>query len=141
MKKLINILESLEIKPTYERLRIYKYLKEDNKMHPTVNTIYNGVLKDIPTISKTTVYNTLNLFIEKGIIIPIFITGKEERFDIITIPHHHFLCEKCNKIIDIIIKCPYFQKGSVQGHKINEFHAYFKGICKDCLNSENNSDK
>ncbi|RLC47071.1 MAG: hypothetical protein DRH57_04745, partial [Candidatus Cloacimonadota bacterium] len=50
-----NILKSAGIKPTYERLRILKYLEENNN-HPTVNMIYDEVVKDIPTISKTTVY-------------------------------------------------------------------------------------
>ena len=135
MKELINILESLEIKPTYERLRILKYLKE-NKVHPTVNMIYDEVLKEIPTISKTTVYNTLNLFIEKGIVSPINITGTEERFDITTKPHHHFLCEKCGEIIDIDIECPYCKKGYIFEHKIKELHGYFKGICKNCLGKD-----
>lgn len=132
MKKFKNILEKAVIKPTYERLRILKYLAE-NKVHPTVIMIYDEVVKEIPTISKTTVYNTLNLFIEKGIILPIYITGKEERYDITTKPHHHFLCEKCRRIIDIDIECPYFKKGYIDGHKITELHGYFKGICKECL--------
>lgn len=132
MKKLKEILESAGIKPTYERLRILKYL-EDNINHPTVNMIYDKIVKEIPTISKTTVYNSLDLFAEKGLVLPLIITGTEVRYDRNAKPHHHFLCEKCGRIYDINIECPYFKKGYVDGHKITELHGYFKGICKECL--------
>ena len=132
MKKIKQILDEVEIRPTYERLRILKYL-EKYRNHPDANMIYEKVKKEIPTISKTTVYNTLKLFVEKNIVKPVFITGKEERFDIATKPHHHFLCEKCGKIYDINIECPYFKKGYIEEHQVKELHGYFKGICKKCL--------
>ncbi len=132
MKKAKNILGSVGIKPTYERLRILKYLEEKHT-HPGANTIYEEIIKEIPTISKTTVYNALKLFVEKNIVIPIYITGKEERFDVDTKPHHHFLCTKCGKIIDIDLECPYCKKGIIEGHQVKELHGYFIGICKDCL--------
>ncbi len=135
MEELKNMLKSVGIKPTYERLRILKYLEENNN-HPTINMIYNEIVKDIPTISKTTVYNSLNLFVEKGLVLPLVITGTEVRYDRKTKPHHHLLCEKCGKIYDIDIECPYFKKGYVSGHKITELHGYFKGICKDCLQAK-----
>ena len=52
------------IKPSYQRMKIYEFLLQ-NRIHPTVDTIYRALNKEIPTLSKTTVYNTLNLFIEK----------------------------------------------------------------------------
>ena len=125
-------LEEKKIKPTYIRLKILNCL-ETNKTHPTAEVIFKALVKEIPTISRTSVYNTLNVFYKKGIITPIFITGLEARFDSNISPHHHFLCERCGQIIDLDIECNYFKKGNVQGHKITELHAYFKGICKDCL--------
>ncbi|MCK4357183.1 MAG: transcriptional repressor [Candidatus Cloacimonetes bacterium] len=137
MKKIKEILDQTNIKPTYERLRIIKYFEENNN-HPTINMIYKEVVKDIPTISKTTIYNALNLFVQKGLVLPLVITGTEVRYDRNTKPHHHFLCEKCRKIYDINIECPYFKKGYVDGHKITELHGYFKGTCKECLKKESN---
>ena len=57
-------LKAHEIKPSYQRIKIFQYLVE-NKNHPTVDMIYKALCTEIPTLSKTTVYNTLNLFIEK----------------------------------------------------------------------------
>ncbi|MBU0952633.1 MAG: transcriptional repressor [Elusimicrobia bacterium] len=132
MEKVKKLLESKGIRPTYQRLKILKYL-EDNKEHPTVDIIYEVMKKDIPTISKTTVYNTLNSLIENGVALPIIITGKETRFDSNVMSHHHFYCEKCGKILDLKVECEHFKKGNIQGHKIKELHGYYKGICKNCL--------
>ncbi len=49
------------IKPSYQRIKIYEYIFNNN-IHPTVDNIYKKLLKEIPTLSKTTVYNTLKLF-------------------------------------------------------------------------------
>ena len=132
MESFKNMLQAKEIKPTYIRLKILDYL-EKKKVHPTAEAIYKALVKEIPTISRTSVYNTLNVFYEKRLVTPLFITGLEARFDNNVFPHHHFLCEKCGKIIDIDIECNYFNKGNVRGHRINEFHGYFKGLCRECL--------
>jgi len=132
MESIKNKLQANKIKPTYIRLKILNYLKK-NKAHPTAEGIYKALEKEIPTISRTSVYNTLNVFYEKGIVTPLFITGLEARFEINISSHHHFLCEKCGRIIDLDIECDYFQKGNVKGHRIIELHGYFKGICRECL--------
>jgi len=56
-----NYLKNHDIKPSYQRMKIFQYLL-DNHVHPTVDTIYKALCPEIPTLSKTTVYNTLNLF-------------------------------------------------------------------------------
>ena len=58
-----NYLKKHDIKPSYQRMKIFQYLL-DNHNHPTVDTIYKALCTEIPTLSKTTVYNTLNLFIQ-----------------------------------------------------------------------------
>lgn len=127
-----RILADNGIRPTYQRLKILEYLAASEE-HPTADMIYRGLVKHIPTMSKTTVYNTLKSFLDKGIVRPLMITGTEIRFDCLGDPHHHLLCEKCNRIMDIDISCPHAHKGTLAGHKIKELHGYFKGVCSDCL--------
>jgi Fur family peroxide stress response transcriptional regulator len=135
MESFKNNLRAKKIKPTFIRLKILDYL-ERNRVHPTAEAIYRALEKEIPTLSRTSVYNTLNVFYEKKLVTPLFITGLEARFERNLSPHHHFLCEKCNQIIDLDIECSYFKKGGVKGHEITELHGYFKGICRDCLKKE-----
>jgi len=133
-KILKNMLKDKGIKPTFQRLKILEYMSKNLNNHPTVEMVYEELLKDIPTLSLTTVYNTLNNFLEKGLVFGVTITGTEVRYDFNTDYHHHFLCKECSKIIDIDLKCAYAEgkNGVVSGHRIDEVHGYFKGVCKDC---------
>lgn len=135
MERLKNLLKTKGLKPTYQRLRILEYMDNHEKCHPTAEMIYESLAPEIPTISVTTIYNTLNAFLEKGLVSAETITGTEIRYDIATRPHHHFLCKKCGGIIDLDIRCPYIdlEAESVDGHQITEVHGYFMGTCKKCL--------
>ena len=137
MKELKRLLLEKGIKPTYQRIKVLEYLNK-NKNHPTVDMIYVALYKKVPTLSRTTVYNTLDAFSKNGLVNVLTITGSELRYDIHTEQHHHFLCKECGRIIDMNIKCPYLERAKNGEHKIEEIHGYFKGICKDCLAKQKN---
>jgi Fe2+ or Zn2+ uptake regulation protein len=147
MKTLINdITEELKnknIRPSYQRIRVLDYLNR-NQCHPTVEQIYKDLQDEIPTLSKTTVYNTLNLFLEAGLIRLINIEDHEIRYDIITKNHGHFKCVSCGKIINFKIDFNSLKIEGLSGFKISEKNIYFKGICPKCLlntNHNGNDDK
>lgn len=119
------------IKPSYQRMKIYEFLLE-NRIHPTVDTIYKALNKEIPTLSKTTVYNTLNLFMEKNIINILVIEENETRYDAHLGLHGHFKCEKCGNIYDIEIGEEGLNLTALEGFEVKQRHIYFKGICKHC---------
>lgn len=124
-------LKSKGIKPSYQRLKIYSFLVE-HKIHPTVDIIYKNLCSEIPTLSKTTVYNTLNLFIEKKLVQKLIIEETETRYDTNTSMHGHFKCEKCGEVCDIFLDDDILLSKKLQGFKINETHIYFKGLCQKC---------
>lgn len=125
-------LKSHEIKPSYQRMKIFEYLLM-HKNHPTVDMIYKALINEIPTLSKTTVYNTLNLFIEKKIAIVIVIEENETRYDVDMGLHGHFKCTHCGKVYDVDIDPENINFESLNSFQINEQHLYFKGICEECL--------
>jgi Fe2+ or Zn2+ uptake regulation protein len=137
LKQLQIILEKKDIKPTYIRLKILNYL-ENKKTHFRAEKIFKAIKKEIPTISLTTVYNTLDIFRKKGLIRPLFITGKEVHYDRDTSSHFHFFCEKCGRIINLDTEYDGFEKENIGGNKIKEVYGYFKGVCKDCKNKKMN---
>lgn len=128
-----NYLKEHGVKPSYQRMKIFQYLLE-NRCHPTVDTIYKALCTEIPTLSKTTVYNTLNLFMEKNLVNVVVIEENETRYDVDTTIHGHFKCEKCGCIHDIDLNLKDISSDKLGGFQIKEHHHYFKGICKDCLN-------
>jgi Fur family ferric uptake transcriptional regulator/Fur family peroxide stress response transcriptional regulator len=123
------------IKPSLQRMAIMDYLLEHHT-HPTAEEIYMALFSSIPTLSKTTVYNTLRLFAEQGVVNMLTIDEKNVCFDANVSPHAHFLCKKCGKIHDVEIKeatgKPDFT-GTAAGHEVTEIHYYYKGICVNCL--------
>lgn len=126
-------LKKHSIKPSYQRIKIFEYLINE-KNHPTVDMIYKALSPTIPTLSKTTVYNTLNLFVENNITNIIVIEENETRYDYVVGVHGHFKCEKCGKIYDIAIDKEVIKNEEFGLFEIKEQHYYFKGICKYCVN-------
>ena len=120
------------IKPSYQRIRIFQYLL-DSHNHPTVDTIYKALCPEIPTLSKTTVYNTLNLFVEKGIVSVVIIEENETRYDLVSDTHGHFKCQECGTVYDVECQEANFHQEFLGNCKIEEKHFYFKGICKNCM--------
>ncbi len=128
-------LKSHEIKPSFQRMRIFEYLIT-HRNHPTVEMIYKSLVKEIPTLSKTTVYNTLNLFVEKKIAIVIVIEENETRYDADMGLHGHFKCEECLSVYDIDVEPEKIEIKGLGSFQVNEHHLYFKGICNNCLNKK-----
>ena len=131
MQKYVKTLKENNLKITSQRLEIMKYLDE-HRIHPTADKIFSDLKKKTPSLSKTTVYNTLDTLRNHNIIQALTISESELHYDFKIANHHHFLCKKCKKIIDIDIACPNLLKVLKGKHKIDEVHGYFKGTCGEC---------
>lgn len=120
------------IKLSHQRLKVLEYLYQ-NQCHPTVDQIYIDLQKDIPTLSKTTVYNTLRTLAGVGLVRIITIEDNEVRYDIIIENHGHFKCESCGTIYNFSINIDLFVSEDLKSFKIEDKNVYFKGICPRCL--------
>jgi Fe2+ or Zn2+ uptake regulation protein len=120
------------ISPTIQRLVIMDYLLA-HRTHPTVNEIYNDLLQQIPTLSKTTVHNTLKLFVEQKIVRHIDIDEQNARFDCVLDAHAHFRCKKCGCIIDVPLPEIKNLFPQVSDISIDEAYVNIKGYCKECV--------
>ena len=127
-----NHLTAHNIRPLPHKVAIMKNLLERFD-HPTIEQIYNDLLPSMPTLSKTTVYNTLKLFCEKKAVIALFIDEKNVRYNAHTHAHAHFRCKKCSAIHDIPLEetdIPSF-RGPVD-FLPEDKQIYFLGICNEC---------
>jgi len=132
-EEIIEYLKKYDIKPSNIRIKVLKFLLE-NRIHPNVEDIYKGLKEEIPTLSKTSVYNTLNLFLEKGVVTGIALNQKELRYDINTNFHGHFKCNKCGMIYDFPIMISLPSENQLEGFVITNKDVFFYGICKECNN-------
>ena len=92
-----------EVKPSVQRMAIMDYMMT-HFTHPSVDEIYNALSPKFPTLSRTTVYNTLKLFVEHGAVRMLTIDEHNACFDGDMSLHAHFLCKKCGKIYDMPYK-------------------------------------
>lgn len=120
------------IKPSLQRMAIMDYLMA-HRVHPTADEIYNALYPTMPTLSKTTIYNTMKLFTEQGAVKALVIDEKNVRFDIDTSSHAHFMCLGCGCVYDLPVENQdAIQLEGIGELIITEIHLYYKGYCKKC---------
>jgi Fe2+ or Zn2+ uptake regulation protein len=130
-KEAVHILEDHGIKPSYQRIKIYEYLVS-KKNHPTVDMIYKELSPQIPTLSKTTVYNTLKLFYSVDVVQKVMIEENEVRFDANMSIHGHFKCLSCGRVYDFPVDKHSMSYGLPQEFTLKEEHVYCTGYCSSC---------
>lgn len=103
--------------------------------HLTAEQIYHEARKQIKDISLGTVYRNLNQLTDNNLVMRIKTNEGIDRYDSILTEHHHFICRKCNKVIDIYDKIS-LPKDIINRVKITDYEVKFVGICNDCLEEE-----
>ncbi len=101
MEKLREIFKENGIQITKQRLAVYKVLKELNT-HVTAEMVLGVLAQRGISMTVATVYNILNLFAEKGMIIKVGSAGEPVIFDINTYQHVHICDENTRHVRD----CP-----------------------------------
>lgn len=124
------ILQKKDIRLSHQRLLILDYLLV-NHNHPTAEDIYLDLKKIDPVISQATVYNTLNLFSEKGIIKELDFNMQSKRYEFAKKSYGHFICEKCGKIKDFEVMDSPIAK-ELDKYTLESVELIYRGICPDC---------
>ena len=135
-----EVLENHGVHPSVQRIAIMKYLME-HCTHPTVDTIYTDLLATLPTLSRTTVYNTLQLLVTNQAVLGLTIDQHNMHFDGYTHPHAHFLCRSCGKIFDVEVNS-HLREHLFTSDKfaIEKVELNYMGLCPDCRIRETNND-
>jgi Fur family peroxide stress response transcriptional regulator len=119
-------------KLTPQRQAILQCL-EGNKDHPSAVDIYRKVKRRFPTMSFATVYNNLEILLEKGSIRSLTIDPERKRYDPDITCHHHIICQECKRIVDVYadlqVSIPEDQKDD---YDVTGSHIEFYGLCPEC---------
>lgn len=121
-----------QINPSFNRVKVMEYLIKQRN-HPTADQIYNALKKELPTLSKATVYNSINAFTTGGVVKTIMGEGKEAHYDALMEPHGHFICEACACCYDFDLPNENLEFKELDGFKVRDKEVYLRGICKKCL--------
>jgi Fur family peroxide stress response transcriptional regulator len=99
-KTIIEILRQKGYKATPQRIAICRFALNSRK-HPTAQRIYDEVKKVHPTVSLATVYKTLKILTEHGLIQELDFPEGQARFDSYVEPHVNLVCLQCGNIQDL----------------------------------------
>ncbi len=127
-----NYLRKYSIKPSVQRTAVMQYLMM-HKTHPTIDEIYLALSPGMPTLSKTTVYNTLDIFVERGAVKALVIDEKNARYDVDLLEHAHFICRSCGAIHDVYnVKSSLFQIPQNKNFTVDTVEISYSGVCNSC---------
>jgi Fur family transcriptional regulator, peroxide stress response regulator len=132
-KEATDYLKKYKIKPSLIRLKVMQYLT-GTRGHPNAELIHKIISREIPTLSKTSIYNTLKTFAAAGVVKEIMIEENEIRYDAHIDRHGHFKCVVCGALSDIdlgCLSCAAAEK--LKGGKVLDEHIYLKGVCAGCV--------
>ena len=126
------------MEPTGKQFRkrnaILSYLQSTTD-HPSAEMVYAGLKPEIPDLSLGTVYRNLSLFKQQGLITSVCSVHGTERFDAETAPHVHFVCDHCDRVLDLEqITIPEALTHQVDdtGCRVSACSLTFTGICREC---------
>jgi len=88
------------IQPSAQRCAVADYVLHTDE-HPSADQVFAKVRKTFPMLSRATVYNTLNLFVEKHLLRELVLAEGRVVFDPKTDAHHHFIDETTGAIHDV----------------------------------------
>lgn len=122
------------LKLTAPRLAVYRFLR-GNREHPGVDRVWEEVRKELPTISRESVYRVLNDFVSHKIIALLDRPDVVARYDADTSRHDHFYCRQCGRYFDFKIdELPKLVEAAIGSFgKIERYEIRARGVCKECL--------
>lgn len=88
------------INPSAQRVAVAEYVLDTDE-HPSADEVWTRVKESFPMVSRATVYNTLNLFVDKRLLRQFVLTEGRSVFDPKIEDHHHFIDEETGAIYDV----------------------------------------
>ncbi len=139
INKLKEDLKEKGYKLTPQRRAIVDTIISNEGSHLTVEEIYDQVKKDCPEIGLATVYRTIVLLEELGIICKLDLNDGCSRYELVhedeTHRHHHLICTKCGKVIEVEGDLLESLESDIENKykfKIEDHSVKFFGICEEC---------
>jgi len=123
----VGLLSERGIQPSAQRVAVAQYILFTDE-HPSADRVWARVRNRFPMISRATVYNTLNLFAEKGLVRKLHLAPDSVVFDAKTDAHHHFIDEETGRIFDIPWEKVAMRKlPKVDGFEIHDYQVVMRG--------------
>lgn len=129
--ELAEMIHNAGIRPSVQRIAIFSVIA-NTRCHPSAEDVYSKLFEHFPSLSRTTVYNSLHTLTEAGLIRELEIETGNMRYDLAPQPQHsHFICKKCGKIFDLEMP-ENISDITTEGFFIENVDVYYRGLCPEC---------
>ena len=120
-------LRSAGVRPSAHRMAVAEYVLTTSE-HPSAEQVLERVRRRFPLLSRATVYNTLNLLVEKGLLRELVLSEGKVVFDPKLDRHHHFIDDETGRIEDV----PWAalrvgDPARIEGYEVREYMVVMRG--------------
>jgi Fur family iron response transcriptional regulator len=130
MKTVSEILREAGITPSSQRVAIGEFVLH-TATHPSADEVLIEARKRLPSISVATIYNTLHLFVEHGLLRTLELSPSHTVYDPCMAPHHHFIDDQTGDIRDIPFDAVNVTHNQLDGFDVREVQVILRG--RSCL--------
>lgn len=124
---IVALLSENGIQPSAQRVAVADYVLFTDE-HPSADRVFARVRKTLPVLSRATVYNTLNLFVKKGLLRELVLAEGRVVFDPKLERHHHFVDESSGRIFDVPWESLEVKKvASLEDYEVAEYQVVLRG--------------
>lgn len=135
-EELAGMIQGRGIRPSAQRIAVLAAVANVRK-HPSAEELYTRLSKVFHTLSRTTIYNSLKILTENGMLRELEIESGCTRYDLALQPEHgHFICRKCTRIFDIPLP-PGMTEVQAPMFHIDAVEITYRGLCPECRQTEN----
>ena len=144
MENLVHKLRAHGIAVTPQRLAVLASL-QDRHDHPSAEKIYGEIRRQLPAISFNTVYKTLEILCQKGLVVKVNPLHEVARYDGETFGHVHLVCRGCQTITDLYWRATTsplaFAPEELQGFRVEHQAITIWGLCPRCQELETGKER
>ena len=119
---------------TLQRLAILHVLHHSGK-HLSPSEVYEQACMELPGLTETTVYRTLEFLSENGLVRPAYMGSGHLVYEIARHEHHHLKCKNCGHEMEVqheLFRTLYRQLESESGYHLTDSHVTLFGLCPEC---------
>ncbi len=126
-RDVVELLAARGIQPSAQRIVVAQYVLFTDE-HPSADKVWARVKAGFPMISRATVYNTLNLLVERGLLRELHLAPDSIVFDPKVEAHHHFIDERSGRIYDVPWeKVRVCDVEHIEGFEIRDYQVVMRG--------------
>lgn len=115
------------VQPSAQRVAVGEYVLNTDE-HPSADQVWDRVRTRFPMVSRATIYNTLHLFVEKGLLRQLHLAEGKVVFDPKIEAHHHFIDENTGVIYDIPWESLEVARvEGLEGFRVREYQVVLRG--------------